>query len=143
MPVTLQSFAALFIGMAVGPEMSIKIILAYLIEGVCGLPVFANFSWGLPVLLGPTGGYLFGFIPAAALAGYLLQNGFAKHRITIFLAALLATIVLFIPGYLVLAKFIGLRNAYKFGVAPFYLVEIGKLIFFTMITPYLWQKNNI
>ncbi|MGD9107987.1 MAG: biotin transporter BioY [Gammaproteobacteria bacterium] len=140
-PVTLQSFAAIFIGMAFGPKMSIKIILAYLAEGACGLPVFANFSGGIPILLGPTSGYLLGFIPAAALAGYLLQSGFAKNRITIFIAALLGTITLFIPGYLMLAKFIGWRHAYTFGIAPFYLVEICKLAFFTFITPFLWRRN--
>jgi len=140
-PVTLQSFAALFIGMAFGPKTSIKILLAYLLEGLCGLPVFANFSCGLPVLLGPTGGYLFGFIPAAAFAGYLLQHGFAKYHITTFLAALAGTVILFIPGYLVLAKFIGMHNAYRFGVAPFYIVEICKLAFFTCITPFLWHKK--
>lgn len=139
-PITLQSFAAIFIGMAFGPKTSTKIILVYLIEGACGLPVFANFSFGLPILFGPTGGYLLGFIPAAALAGYLLQYGFAKNRITIFLAALLGTIILFIPGYLMLAKFVGLKNAYTFGIAPFYLIETCKLAFFTFITPFLWHK---
>lgn len=139
-PVTLQSFAAIFIGMAFSPTTSTKIILAYLVEGACGLPVFANFSCGIPVLLGPTGGYLLGFIPAAALTGYLLQYGFAKNRATIFVAALLGTITLFIPGYLMLAKFVGPHNAYTFGVAPFYLVEACKLAFFTLITPFLWHK---
>jgi len=141
-PVTLQSFAALFMGMAFGPKLGAQIILAYLVEGACGIPVFANFGYGLPALLGPTGGYLFGLIPAAVLAGYLLQCGFAKYRITIFLAALAGTVALFIPGYLVLSKFVGFHNAYLFGVAPFYGVEICKLIFFTLITPFLWRQKQ-
>lgn len=139
-PVTLQSFVAMFIGMTFGPKMSTKIILAYLAEGACGLPVFAHFGGGILTLFSPTGGYLLGFIPAAALAGYLLQSGFAKNRITIFVAALLGAITLFVPGYLVLAKFIDWRNAYTFGIAPFYLVESCKLAFFTFITPFLWRK---
>lgn len=141
-PITLQSFTALLIGMAFGPKMGSKIIIAYLFEGVCGLPVFANFSWGLHVLFGPRGGYLLGFIPAVILVGYLLQNGWVKYRITIFLATIFGSIVLFIPGYFVLAKFIGLRNAYLFGVAPFYMVEICKLIVFAFITPFFWRQKS-
>lgn len=138
-PVTLQSFAALLIGMMFGPKTSIKIIAAYLIEGACGLPVFANLHFGLVVLFGPRGGYLFGFMPAAALSGYLLQRGFAKHFLTIFLAALLGTITLFIFGYLVLAFYFGYRNAFEFGVMPFYFTESCKLIIFTVITPFFWR----
>ena len=138
-PITLQTFAALFIGMIFGPRMGWKIIAAYLIEGVCGLPVFANFSFGPHVLLGPTGGYLLGFIPAAIVTGYLLQNGWAKHRLTIFLAALLGMLALFIPGYLVLASFVGFHNAYLFGVAPFYLADGCKVILLTATVPYFWK----
>lgn len=140
-PVTLQSFAALFIGMAFGPRMGSQIIFAYLCEGICGLPVFANFSWGVNVLFGPTGGYLMGFLPAAILAGYLLEMGWVKHRFTIFLAALLGTIALFIPGYFVLAKFIGFHNAFLFGIIPFYMVELCKIVVFTVITPCFWRQN--
>lgn len=139
-PITLQAAAALFIGMIFGPKMGAKIILAYLVEGICGLPVFANFSFGIHVLLGPTGGYLIGFIPAAILAGYLLQHGWAKHRFTIFLAALFGTIVLFIPGYFVLAHFIGFHNAYLFGVLPFYLADGCKILLLTLIIPYFWKS---
>ena len=141
-PITLQSFAALLVGMAFGPKMGSKIIFAYLCEGACGLPVFADFSWGFHVLFGPTGGYLLGFLPAVVVTGYFLQIGWAKNRITIFLAALLGTITLFIPGYFVLAKFVGLHNAYLFGVAPFFIVEICKLAIFTMVTPLFWRQKS-
>ena len=141
-PVTLQSFAVLFIGMAVGPNMGSKIILAYLFEGICGVPVFSNFTWGIAKLLGPTGGYLLGFIPAIILTGSLLQTGWVGHRLTIFLAALLGTIVFFIPGYIVLAKFVGFHNAYQLGVMPFYIFETVKLVSLTFITPFFWRKKT-
>lgn len=138
-PITLQAFAALFIGMIFGSKMGWKIVAAYLIEGACGLPVFANFSFGIPVLLGPTGGYLLGFIPAAIVTGYLLEHGWASHRLTIFLAALLGMITLFIPGYFVLAYFVGFHNAYLFGIAPFYLADSCKIILLTVSVPYFWK----
>jgi biotin transport system substrate-specific component len=141
-PITLQSFAALFVGMAFGPRVGSQIIFAYLCEGICGLPVFANFSSGVHVLFGPTGGYLLGFIPEAILAGYLLEIGWAKSRLTIFLSAAIGIVALFIPSYFILAKFVGFRNAYIFGVLPFYLVEMGKLFIFTVITPFFWQRKT-
>jgi biotin transport system substrate-specific component len=142
-PVTLQSFMALFIGMAFGPRMAGQIIIAYLCEGLFGMPVFAHASCGLPVLFGPDGGYLFGFVPAAMLAGTLLQKGWARRRVTIFFAALLGTVMLFIPGYFVLASFVGFHHAYLWGVAPFYSVEACKLTVFTFITPFFWRQKKI
>lgn len=141
-PITLQTFAVLFVGMFFGPKVGSKMVLAYLCEGCCSLPVFANFSGGLHVLFGPTGGYLLGFVPATILTGYLLQMGLAKYRITIFLAASLGTILLFIPGYLVLAKFTGYRHAYTLGVAPFYIIELFKLTILTIITPFFWRQKS-
>jgi len=141
-PITLQSSAALFVSMIFGARTGAKIIIAYLIEGLCGLPVFANFSFGPQILFGPTGGYLIGFIPAAILTGYLLQSGWAKYRITTFLTALLGTLVLFTTGYLVLAYFIGFHNAYLFGVVPFYATESCKLVFLTISVPYFWHTKT-
>jgi biotin transport system substrate-specific component len=141
-PITMQTFGAFMIAMLFGPKMGSKIILLYLCEGLCGLPVFANFASGAHVLFGPTGGYLLGFIPAVILIGYLLEIGCAKNRLTILLAALLGTIVLFIPGYLLLAKFVGFHNAYQLGVMPFYIIEAGKLIIFTAITPFFWRQKT-
>lgn len=138
-PITLQTLAIMLIGVTMDAKISGKIVLAYLCEGAVGLPVFADFSAGIHVLFGPTGGYLFGFIPAAMFTAYLCQNGFAKYRVTAWLAALLGTTLLFIPGYLVLANFIGWHNAYLFGVAPFYLIEFFKLIILATITPLFWK----
>ena len=117
-------------------------ILAYLCEGICGLPVFANFTCGIHILIGPTGGYLLGFIPAAFVAGYLLQSGWARNSITIFTTATLSTIILFIPGYLFLAKFIGFHQAYLLGIEPFYLVEACKIVILTLITPLFWHPKS-
>jgi len=134
-PITLQNFAVLLIAAIFGPKVGVKVVLLYLLEGICGLPVFINFSHGL----GPTGGYLIGYVGAVYVTGYLLQHhAWTQSRLLIFLAALFGDIVLFVFGYAVLAFFIGYRKAYLFGVAPFYLVELAKLLLFTLIvTPFL------
>ena len=140
-PITLQTFAILLVGMLYGPKRGMQTVLIYVCAGVVGLPVFAHCSGGIHILLGPTGGYILGFVPAAAFTGYLLQRGWIKHPISIFSAALFGVILLFIPGYLVLANFIGYQQAYYTGVAPFYLVELCKLITLTWIAQFFWRRK--
>jgi biotin transport system substrate-specific component len=140
-PITLQSFAALFIGMALGPKQGGKAVLSYLIAGSIGLPVFANFSSGLHSLFSMTGGYLIGFVPASILTGFLLEKGWARYRVTAFLAGLLGTIVIFVCGYLSLSLFIGFTKAYLFGVAPFYLIEFAKLLLLASVVPFFWKDK--
>ena len=142
-PITLQPFAVLLISAFLGADLGSKAVLLYLFAGMFGLPVFAGFSFGLAVILGPTGGYLIGFIGTAYLTGYLLQHGWGKSSLQIFLAALFGEIVLFITGYLVLAFFIGYRDAYLFGVAPFYLVELARLLLFALVAAPFLRKNKI
>ena len=74
-PFTGQTFAVLMIGALLGARRGSLAVLAYLIEGAAGLPVFSRGGGGLPVLLGPTGGYLAGFVSAAFVTGSLAQEG--------------------------------------------------------------------
>ncbi len=141
-PVTLETFAVLFMGAMFGPRLGGAIVLAFLCEGLVGLPVFANFQFGIAVLLGPKGGYLIGFLPAAILTGYLLEKGWAQYRTTIFLAGLIGTIVLFIPGYFMLARLTGPKAAYLFGVAPFYIGEFCKLVLLAFLAPFFPKKKS-
>ena len=77
-PVTLQDFAVLLIAMLLGWRLASAAVLCYLIEGAMGLPVFANAS-GFAELIGPAGGYLLAFLPAAAITGYLIERGWGRH----------------------------------------------------------------
>ncbi|MEE9371363.1 MAG: biotin transporter BioY, partial [Sedimentisphaerales bacterium] len=73
-PITGQTFAVLMLGALLGSRRGSLCALAYIIEGAAGLPIFA-LGGGLAVLLGPTGGYLAGFIPAAYITGRLAEKG--------------------------------------------------------------------
>lgn len=141
-PFTLQTFAVLFVGALFGPKLGSRSVILYLLEGICGLPVFNNFSCGLLIMFGPTGGYLMGFIGGAYLTGYLIQNGFSRNRILIFVAALLGDSVLFTCGYLMLVRLIGSHNAYLLGVVPFYLGELIKLSLVALIVPLFLHKTK-
>lgn len=68
-PITLQTFAVAFLAVILGPKYGTLAVLVYLLIGAAGIPVFAGFSGGPDALLGPSGGYLFGFLPFAALTG--------------------------------------------------------------------------
>src|SRR3989304_4935143 len=83
-PVTGQTFVVLLVGMVLGSRRGAPALAAYLAEGLAGLPVFAEARSGLGTVLGPTGGYLVGFIAAAWLVGLLAERGFDRRLIKTF-----------------------------------------------------------
>ncbi len=113
-PMTMQSLAVLLLGALGGSRLGVAAVSLYLLEGAMGLPVFAHGTGGPAVLAGPTAGFLWGFLPAAALAG--LARGHWARRGMVLLAAHL---LLFVPGVLWLAGFTGLERAFWVGFVPF------------------------
>lgn len=119
-PMTLQTLAVLLLGMAFGARLATATVLLYLAEGAVGLPVFAGTperGIGIAYMMGPTGGYLVGFVLAAALCGWLTER---RHDlVTLLLAAVAGTAVIFVPGVLWLATLIGPEQALVHGLLPF------------------------
>src|SRR3712207_6388627 len=97
-PMTLQTLAVLGIGAGFGARLGAAAVLLYLAEGALGLPVFALGKAGPAVLIGPTGGFLLGFVLAAALIGWFAERGADRNALRMFAAALLAGAVLYVPG---------------------------------------------
>lgn len=114
-PATMQTLAVLLLGALGGPRLGVAAVVLYLAQGAAGLPFFANGTAGPAVLAGPTAGYLLGFLPAAALAG--LAAGAVWWRQALWLSA--AHLVLFVPGVLWLAGFVGLERALWAGFVLF------------------------
>lgn len=141
-PITGQTFAVLVIGMLFGRWRGAAAVLAYLAEGCAGLPVFAEGKAGLAVLLGPTGGYLVSFVPAAFLAGYLAERGWDRKISTTFLAMILGNIIIFGLGAAWLAKFVGANNALSLGVYPFLAGDVVKIGLATVALPGAWKLLN-
>ncbi|WP_149540438.1 biotin transporter BioY [Siccirubricoccus phaeus] len=115
-PATLQSLAVLLLGALGGGRLGLAAVALYLLEGALGLPVFAGAKAGPAVLLGPTAGYLLGFLPAAWIAG-LAARGSGLWRQAALLT--LAHLALFLPGVLWLAGFTGLERAWMAGFLLF------------------------
>ncbi|MDN3563408.1 biotin transporter BioY [Paeniroseomonas aquatica] len=118
-PMTLQSLLVLLVGVAYGPRLGAATLLLYLGEGVCGLPVFAGFRAGPAALAGPTGGFLLGFVPAAALAGWLAARGWAQGVWRGAALFLMGHAVILAAGCAWLAGLVGVERAIALGLLPF------------------------
>lgn len=132
-PLTFQSATVVFIGMAYGARYGSYIIATYLLAGLLGAPVFAEYSAGPYVFFGPTAGYLLSFLPSALLSGYLMENGFSRNLFTRFIAALLGMSTIFLGGVLVLSQFVGWHAAWMLGVMPFMISEPIKIAAITVM----------
>jgi len=126
-PVTGQTFAVLLVGALLGSRRVALSLLAYLAEGVVGLPVFAGGSGGLARLLGPTGGYLLGFVASAWVVGWLCEQGWGRRVKTALLAMLAGNIVIYLCGLLWLAHFVGAERVLALGLLPFIPGDLVKL----------------
>ena len=138
-PMTMQTFMVLIIGATYGWRLGAVTVAAYLVEGAVGLPVFAQFSAGAHVLVGPTAGYLVGFVAAAAVTGYLAERGYGRNLATAAISFILGTVVIFAFGLVYLASLIGVEGAIAHGLVPFILSEPTKVALATLLLPGCWK----
>lgn len=140
-PVTGQTFAVLLVGFALGGRLAFISLCMYLLEGISGLPVFAGGGAGLPWLLGPTGGYLVGFVLAATLVGSLAQRGFDRRVMTTLAAFALGQLVIYIVGAGWLSIYTGFDAAIQAGVLPFLIGDSIKAALAALALPLAWRLN--
>ena len=137
-PMTMQTFAVMVIGMAYGWRLGMATVALYLAEGAMGLPVFASGA-GIAYLMGPTGGYLFGFVLAAGLVGWLAQRGWDRSFGLTLAAMALGTALIFVPGVLWLASIIGFSKAITAGLTPFIAAAAFKILLAAAALPTAWK----
>ncbi len=127
-PMTLQTLVVLMIGAAYGWRLGSATMIAYLAEGALGLPVFAGPVGGLAPLLGPTAGYLFGFVAAAFITGYLAERGWDRSVLLLFAAMAVGHVVILAAGFGWLAFGLGLgaAKAWQVGIVPFIAASLVK-----------------
>ena len=134
-PMTMQTFVVLFLGMSFGYKIGLATVGLYLIEGIVGLPVFSNSpekGVGIVYFTGPTMGYLIGFLFASFIAGYL---NFKTNIFFIFTKLILSVSIIYILGILWLGNLIGWdKPLFQLGVAPFLLAELFKISLLTLLT---------
>lgn len=126
-PVTAQTLAVLLTGALLGPVHGAGAVLLYLLEGLMGVPVFAGGQGGLASLIGPTGGYLLGFVPAAYVTGLLIERGWDRNLGTTFAALALGNVLIYAFGLLGLMIFAGRESVLALGLWPFVPGDLFKL----------------
>lgn len=142
-PMTMQTFVVLSLGMAYGWRLGAATVLFYLAQGAMGLPVFVGTpekGIGLAYMAGSTGGYLLGFVAAAALVGWLAERGWDRNIGTTALAMLLGNIVIYLPGLLWLGTLFGWdKPILAWGLTPFVLGDLTKLALAAVLMPMAWR----
>ena len=133
-PMTMQTFVVLFLGISFGYKVGVATIFLYLLEGIVGLPVFSNSpekGIGIAYFVGPTMGYLIGFIFACFLAGYFK---YSSNYLINFLKILISTSIIYIFGVIWLGTLIGWdKPILQLGVFPFLLAELFKILLLTLL----------
>ena len=134
-PMTMQTFVVMLLGLAFGYKIGLATVSLYLLEGIVGLPVFSNSpekGVGLVYFTGPTMGYLIGFLSATLIAGTISSN---DNTLKIISKLLLSVSTIYILGVLWLGTLIGWdKPILEFGVYPFLLAEIFKLALLVIIS---------
>jgi biotin transport system substrate-specific component len=142
-PLTLQTLGVLFTGAVLGGRRGTLALLLYLAEGVVGLPVFAGGASGVAQLLGPTGGYLVGFVVAAGVVGCLAERGWDRRLVWTVLAMLVGNLAIYTLGVTWLAIFLGdPQSALVKGVLIFIPGDLIKIAIAALALPGSWVLAN-
>ena len=147
-PVTLQSFAIVALSAAFGLRIGVATVALYLLEGALGLPVFAT-GGGLAYLVGPTGGFLLGFLVMAAIIGYAADKGASSKPLTLFAAMVAADAVLLVLGFTWLLALSGnagwidqnnvVASAFSGAIQPFIVWDILKMALAALTVTGAWN----
>ena len=142
-PMTMQTFVVLFLGVSLGYKIGLASVGLYLLEGIAGLPVFSNSpekGVGLIYFTGPTMGYLIGFLTASYLASKInIQDNF----LLVLAKLTIATSTIYLLGLLWLGTLIGWdKPIFALGAKPFLLAEIFKIILLALLTKKILKIRN-
>ena len=134
-PMTMQTFVVLFLGISFGYKIALSAVGLYLLEGIIGLPVFSNSpekGVGLAYFTGPTMGYLIGFLSACFMSSFIKSE---NNYFSIFLKLIFSVSTIYILGILWLGALIGWdKPIIKLGVIPFLLAEFFKIALLTVLS---------
>ncbi len=138
-PITGQSFAVILISILLGSKRGAATAVLYLTEGAVGLPFFAGASSGVGLFLGPTGGYLFGFIFAAYTAGLLAEYKWDRSVGKAAAAMFFSSLIVLLHGTLWLSFFTGMGKAFQLGFLPFLPGDVIKTSIGAILLPFCWK----
>ena len=139
-PMTMQPLAILIIAMLCGRNLAACSISLYLFQGMIGLPVFAN-GGGMLYLMGPTGGFLFGFLIAGIIMGELADRGWGQHILKAFLVMFLGLFIIYFFGIIQLSLFLSFEKAIL--MMKLYMIgDFYKLLLATLLVSQIWKLTK-
>jgi biotin transport system substrate-specific component len=141
-PMTMQTLVVLMLGMAYGSRLAVGTVLAYLLAGAVGLPVFAGTperGIGLAYMMGPTAGFLVGFLIAAWIVGFLAERGWDRNFLTCGAAMIAGHVAISLSGVVWLAILFGTTKAIDIGLVPFLASSALKTALGTAAMPLIWR----
>ena len=143
-PMTMQTFVILLIGITLGYKIGLATVTLYLFEGIMGFPVFANSpekGIGITYFIGPTMGYLVGFLVAVYFSGLFKYD---RGIINTFLKLVFSVSFIYILGMIWLGTLIGWdKPIFKLGAQPFLLAELFKMLLLLFLTPTLSKAKKL
>ena len=149
-PITGQTFGVLLAGALLGPRRGALAMLVYLAEGLAGLPVFAGgaSAWspsqlGVPVIIGPSAGYLFSFPIAAFAVGFLAERGWDRRFWRAVAMMLVGQVITYLVGLIWLGTYVGMQQAVPLGLLPFVAGDVLKVLLASALLPFAWHLLGV
>jgi len=132
-PMTIQVQLVFFLSVLLGPKKALVMVLAFLLQGAMGWPVFAGGASGVINMIGPRGGYLVGYLISAYFVGKLYRNSQKKSALRLFFCMGIGNLIVYACGFSWLAGYVGLKKAFFLGIVPFAFLDFVKLSLFTAL----------
>ncbi|MBS0625727.1 MAG: biotin transporter BioY [Verrucomicrobia bacterium] len=142
-PIAFQNIVILMMALLLGSKRGSAAVFCFLVQGAMGLPVFALGKAGILTFLGPTGGYLIGYLVAAYVTG-LIGEKLQRRTLPMALASLSAGLgIIYLLGTAYLSSFVGIQQAFTLGVLPFLAADVFKLVLSMKVLQWIgWNKSS-
>lgn len=141
-PITMQTFGVFSIAFFFGYRKGFLAILAYVLAGLVGFGVFAGYKSGFGALIGPTGGYIAGFLFMVLIVGWMIEKGYGRSKKSVLMCMLVGEIVLYTFGLVGLWLYLdntSLAKVLMLGFVPFIIGDTIKALGAVALFPYLWK----
>jgi biotin transport system substrate-specific component len=144
-PITMQTFGVFVMAFFFGSRKGFLSILAYILAGIVGLGVFAGFKSGAAAIMGPTGGYIIGFLFAAFFVGLMIEKGYGRTKKSVFWCIVVGNLIIYFFGLIGLRLYFADYSFLKIlsvGLIPFLIGDTIKIIGAVALFPYLWKGSE-
>ncbi|MBW2984756.1 biotin transporter BioY [Candidatus Woesearchaeota archaeon] len=144
-PITMQTFGVFVIAFFFGSKKGALSILAYVLAGIVGFGVFAGHKSGIAAIMGPTGGYIFGFLVCVYVVGLMIEKGHGRTKSSVLLCMVIGNVIIYAFGLTGLWFYLGNVGVWKIlmaGLTPFLVGDALKILAAVGLFPYLWKGSE-